>query len=595
MAKMAVDLSKFKHVKSDNKSTTLQHEDGHEMTLQHSKLPEDFVKQMKSMKKFADGGDTTPSVQPDDKPSDSSTMDSDLKDAVSGNYGNKSNLTDPGAPKDMIDSGMDALKDFSGDQILSPTATQSAAQMGTMSSVGAPDQQGIAHDQKFELSGDKDQSASPQVKDPAPSAVPDLPAQSTQPQVPQGLDGEDILMGGFNKASAGINAEAKAKGDLGDTQAKLLTDQHVIDQKLLTDYQSHYSNLETERQAMIKDIRDGYIDPNKYWTGDANGNGGHSKISAGIGMILGGFNTTPGARNGAVDMMQYQMNQNMAAQEKNLGVKQSLLSNNLAQFGNLKEATAMTRIMQTDMLSHQIEAAAAKSQSPLAKGAAMQAVGQLQMQIAPQIRQFAMMRTMNNLLSQPNNGSPEGASPTAAIERALPAMRMVNPEMAKSYEQKIVSGIGVAGRDVTPADRDKMVAHQDVERQMNQVLSFAKDHGNSFDPRVRGEGATLMNSLQDSMRRATGAGVYKESEAHFMSSTMGDNPAKFGSSITTVPKIKELLQMKHAEYNNLLHSYALPAQGVPQQPASGGGDQQFKMVNGVKYMRGPKGEAIKVK
>lgn len=58
MAKLPLDLSKFKYLSSDDKSTTLQHKDGHSITLAHKSLSDKYRKQLSDMvpKKKACGG-----------------------------------------------------------------------------------------------------------------------------------------------------------------------------------------------------------------------------------------------------------------------------------------------------------------------------------------------------------------------------------------------------------------------------------------------------------------------------------------------------------------------------------------------------------
>jgi hypothetical protein len=122
---------------------------------------------------------------------------------------------------------------------------------------------------------------------------------------------------------------------------------------------------------------------------------------------------------------------------------------------------------------------------------------------------------------------------------------------------------------------------------MNQVLQFGKQHSGSVDPRVRAQGTAMMNELQSKLRTAEDQGVYKQSEAEFMRSTLGGSPAEFFSNFTTSPRVKQIQAIKQADYDNTLKNYGLPVQKPQQAP-------QYKTVNGVRYMRGPDGKAIPV-
>jgi hypothetical protein len=167
-------------------------------------------------------------------------------------------------------------------------------------------------------------------------------------------------------------------------------------------------------------------------------------------------------------------------------------------------------------------------------------------------------------------------------------MRVSNPEMAKEMEGRRVPGMGLASVPVPSDVRQNIIAHQNVDRAMNEVLQFAKQHSGSFSPSVRAQGEAMMNNLQSQLRVAEHQGVYKESEADFMRKTMGSNPANFLAAYSTVPKIQELRHQKAAELNQIAQGYGLRP---PQQPVM----PQFKTVNGIRYMRGPNGEAVPVK
>lgn len=56
--KTKLDLSKFKHVKSDAKTTTLQHPDGHQITLAHTALSPAYRGQLESLAKLSQAAET---------------------------------------------------------------------------------------------------------------------------------------------------------------------------------------------------------------------------------------------------------------------------------------------------------------------------------------------------------------------------------------------------------------------------------------------------------------------------------------------------------------------------------------------------------
>lgn len=684
-----LDLSKFKHIASDDKTTTLQHEQGHKLTLAHKGLSEDNKKQLealsKSQPKSKDKSDKKPVKMSEggyvdqfgkwidsvaDKASGASRQpasekinrdldpkkvkDMGFEDAfaeggkvqryATGGQAPMSDMGDNPIPEDLATeypsikapTAVEQALDFTPDpNFKGPTQEDRKAVLENDPSIGAnselhekygmpytpADKEKDVLKQMGMEKASKDSESAWRASEPTteqkqanemnklradaglpPLAVPGAPAIGPVPGLPdqaglppgaaggqppqapmQGAmdDTEKMMRSGYDKQLRGINAESKALQDLSANQIPILKKQQEDQSIAKFEYDNQYKTLDKERQAFIQDIKDGHIDPEKYWTGDKDGNGSHSKIMSGIGMIIAGFQPM-GAPNAAINFLEKQMEMNLKAQEKNLDSKNNLLKANYEQFKNLKDATDMTRAMQKDMVASQLEQAAATAKSPLAKAAALQAAGKLQLEAAPMMQQFAMRRAMMNLANQPG-GQGEGA-----IDQMIGYLRLTNPPMAKEMETRRVPGMGMATVAVPENVRSNLIAHQDVDRALQQTIDFTKNHSGSLDPRTRAQGATLMNELMSKVRTAEQQGVYKKSEAEFMTNTIGDNPAHFFSNITTLPKLQQMQQLKHAEYQQLGKGYGLNVPNLQSAP-------QMKTVNGVQYMRGPNGEAIKVK
>ena len=393
-------------------------------------------------------------------------------------------------------------------------------------------------------------------------------------------DPESMLAAGFASRMAGINQAATAAGALGEQQAEAIKNNVKAQEDAKLAYKDSYGALEKERQDHIADIKEGYIDPNKYWTGDKNGNGGHSKIAAGIGMILAGFNPT-NSPNAAVNFLRFQMEQNLNAQKENLGAKQNLLTANLRQFGNMKDAVEMTRIMQHDIMVNELQMAAAKAQTPIAKAASLQAAGALEMEAAPMFQQFAMRRAMVNLAQ--NGGEPK------AVEHMLGYMRVVNPDMAKEMESRFIPGVGLATVPISEAVRSEMVNKQKLNDAGIDLLNYSQSHSNLIPGTPEYNfGVSKSMAFQQQIREGLLGTVFRESEKPLLEKFVNENPAGALKMLSTQPKIKSILQSNELGLNTLKKSYGLPVKQVTPEP-------QIKTVNGVKYMRGPNGEAIRVK
>jgi hypothetical protein len=386
------------------------------------------------------------------------------------------------------------------------------------------------------------------------------PQISNQDQFGQGMQNtQDMMTSGYNKAMTGIQQAAQAQGQLGQEQAKLLQTGTDARTQALAQYQQDFKTLNDERQNFIKDVQAGYVDPNKYWTGDANGDGSHSKIAAGVGMILGGFNPS-NKPNAAIDFLKYQMDKNIEAQSKNLDAKQNLLLANTRQFGNIRDGLEMTRIMQGDMMQMQLQQAASKAATPMAKAAALQAAGQLQMEFAPRFQQFAMQRAMMNLAQN-------GADP-ASMDHMLGYMRVVNPEMAKEVESRYVPGVGISPNQPVPQNvREQIIAKQNLHNLATDLLQYSSTHTNL----VRGTpeyntGALKAFNLKQVYREAQLGGILRQGEMPLLDSILSANPAGALKAMSSIPKLKSMIELNNDSLNTLKRGYGLPETKIQQPP-----------------------------
>lgn len=402
------------------------------------------------------------------------------------------------------------------------------------------------------------------------------PEQSTpQPANPQ--DGtEGAYRQAFELDKKGIQGKANALGAEGNEQAKA-EDKMASDRAAaITAVQQKYDSLEKERQAHMDDIRNGYIDPNKYWTGDAQGNGSHSKIAAGIGMILAGFNPTNNP-NAAISFLNQQMDRNIDAQKQNLSAKQNLLSANLRQFGNLRDATDMTRIMQNDVLNEQLDAAAKRAKGPIAQAEAQQMIAS-KMKENEQLKfQLGMRRALMSL----NSGA--SANPDAQ-EHIIRQMQAMDPAQGKAMASRFVKGIGMSVNDVPDAVRQQIATHKSVNDLMNMSLEFSKQHSNPKDmlnPRIQAQASAIQGQLIGQIKQAQHDGVYKPSEADFLTGQIGGSPGSIFANVSSVPKIQQLQQIKQQEYNQLLKSNGFAPQQLPGQQQG----PMIKTMGGKQYQK----------
>jgi len=423
-----------------------------------------------------------------------------------------------------------------------------------------------------------------------PSGQPvDTADDATQNMLALSNKGFQNQMAGIKGTAQAQEAQAAANSQIYDTQAK-------AEQNILNNYQDAYHSIDGEMDAIRNDIANNHISPEQYWTGDKDGNGSHSKIATGIGMILAGFNPT-NRPNAAIDFLKFNMEQNLKAQVQEMSKKQNVLTSLQNKFHNMRDTMDFARLTNAQMAIAQLGKAAANATggpNGLAANAAKQAQGVLQVQYAPLQQRIAMSQTMMHMAAQPT-GDPD-MEVAQATKMARYATALGDTQMAKQWQDATVPGVGVT-RNLAPvpdAVKTQIATHKTVSDIMNQALEIAKQPiptNPTEYAKYEARASTLQGQLIGMVKQAQHDGVYKPSEAEFLTSQIGGSPGSVFRSLSAIPKIQELQEVKQNEYNNLLQTYNLPTRQLPRANTA---PEQTKTVNGVTYKRGPNGEAIRV-
>lgn len=300
---------------------------------------------------------------------------------------------------------------------------------------------------------------------------------------------QNAYMAGLNSEKAGLALEAKAAETQGKAQAELLGKQQAIQAQQASEYQRHYQALDSERQALLKDIQDKHIDPNRFVANLDTG----SRIATAIGLIASGMGAGMAHQeNAAVNFLHKQIDNDIKAQQAELGKKENLLSANMRQFGNMRDAMDMTRVMQSDILANQLKMEAAKQMGPMAKANLLKAAGELEMKSAPVLSQIAMRKT---LMSGMSKGQ---VAPEAVI-------RMVVPEHEQAAATKELKEAQGAYRA-----KDNVLSAFDKAAQLNTV-------GNKLTSplQTKRQVAALVQPIIAGLSKET-AGRFTEQDAHML-------------------------------------------------------------------------------
>lgn len=416
----------------------------------------------------------------------------------------------------------------------------------------------VINNKKMELGLPPDQvppSPQDQQRQPAASNLPqtiDQLNQATlqqQPPVqdPYGMNAAyDTWMTGMNQRLSGIQKEAAATGQLGTQQAGVLGEAVNTQKQFLSHAQDQYNQLNQERLHTLDDMDNNHIDPKHYVENMTTGD----KVKTSIGLILGGFGALAGQGNMAYQNLQNNIARDIDAQKSNMGQRQNMLSNNVAQFGNLKDATQWQHAMSQDIIAYGLQQQAASMAPDMSKANALKLSGQLRQDSASMIAQMGMRRALM--------GSMQGAQSPQQFGQYLQMMRVMNPDMAKEMETRYVPNVGIAQVPVPQAVRDSILAKQQLDARAKDLYQWSSQHSGSLSPTDINVGQTKAAELQSMYRNAINGGVFKKGEQEFIDNIISSSPTSFFNNIRVLPRLKTVIGSNTAQLNQLKQSVGLP-------------------------------------
>lgn len=433
----------------------------------------------------------------------------------------------------------------------------------------------------------QDAAPSP-VAAPTQAAPTQPPTPATPPPAPSDPFGDaaalegGLLNKGIGEQKAGLTAAAAAEGELGKKQAAIQAEQAQQTQAALGSYQGKLNQLDQEHAKYLSDLQNGHIDPNRLINNMSTG----QHILTGIGIFLGGLGAglSHSNSNAALDFLNKQIDRDIDAQRADLGKTENLLSVNMRQYGNVRDAMDATRVQLQAAGAAKLQQASDAATDPIVKARAMQGAGALD---ANSAANFGALRQRQGLGAALSNTAPGVDNTPGKIQM----LRLLGHEdLAKNLEQRYVPGAGVASTPVPQEIRDKITAKKTFGDMAQNFYDWSKDHSGSLDPKTVAEGKTKAAEMQSLYRNSINGGVFKKGEQDFIDNIVDSDPTKFFNSVRVLPKLQEVIRSNNVQQGILHKSVGLPAP-QPAQPAT----PQYKISNGIKYMRGPNGEAIAVK
>lgn len=426
----------------------------------------------------------------------------------------------------------------------------------------------------------------PIVPDRLPANVPDKEAPGLAPTpAPVAKPEPSLSEQGYKQLSGAIDLQSAALQNQAKAEAKAISDRQTALDDLQKMNDDVVKDLQATQEALEYDVKNNLVDPNKFWDGytDAKGNhvAGHSRLAAAIGMLIAGFNPV-GGTNQAADFLDKEIERNLQAQEKNLNTRQSLLRANLDKFKSKQDAILATRAMLNDDVQRRLAFAAANSKSDLAKAAAMDAKGRLQIQQHQDVMRLQGNQLVGKIIAA-------GQSNPKQIPALLNILESGTPEQQKQAQELRSRTVTLPeGTVFANTKEDAQFLRETEDRRTNikanveSLLKAVKDKGTyeMFGPHAENLEMMLDQVATDTAKLQDPNSVARPNEVELVKkSLMGTG--LFTRNSTAEKQLENFYKTVDDRTNQ-----AYKGRGIT--PPSGA-LEETKTMNGVKYRKVPGG------
>jgi hypothetical protein len=330
-----------------------------------------------------------------------------------------------------------------------------------------------------------------------PTPVSEPQAPKLHPIVAAALSGQDVVIqkDPYNVALSNLDSYQKKMSDLtmgiASAQANGQRDVVAKNTELLNalnqerqSYQQNWNDLTQKTDKLREDVANQKVDPSQFWKQKTGLAGFGSKVSAILGMVLGGVSQMKTGVNPAVQLIQKAIDENIDAQKANLDTKKGLLSDYYRQFGNLEAAHRATTLDMMNMFNAQIAQIGANTQSQTVKQQAAQANLELGRKIDELKGTMAAQKAQQDAINRLYSGEPGTPSePTGNDIAMLPkeiqekAVKLPNGKWAVAQTPKVAEDL----RELQPEVENmrgiikEMRSYQgDNPRELTSIIPFVE-------------------------------------------------------------------------------------------------------------------------
>lgn len=594
-----LNLGKLKKKSADKHTTTFQHQDGHEIKIMHSALSSKMKEALDKlplahrnpvedeMPHYAEGSEEISPFDQNASPKDESIPD------FSNPMAEKQALTDYYTKLGV--GGLGGSPESRAESSASDLAALRSRDSGSLSNNEA---------QKLK---DLDAIA---LAEPAPPQSSGVSGSWQTPEVsPDRGFAQSAPALQVQQPAASQQAPAAAQSEMSPDVQQAHAAPATTAQAFAEHKQNDLNHLTAEGQLWQQDLNNGHITPKTYGDLFAQKNT-LGKISTGFGLLLSGMGAgLTHQPNALLAMMDNQIKNDLDAQKNSKDNAQNFLKINqqaLMNQANIKNITADVNTKAYALSKIQMNSAAlhglAEQVQKMPEGSPQRAQAE------------KTLAVLNNSVQNDNYSLADRAASASAFAKMLrigesgssdeqtfqnqtSMMRMLGPvgeKRAEDMERKHFPGLpGQASKAMSEDTEKQLTSGIDFDKKLARFVDWTEKHSGSINPKEINAGHALASELQGAYRQATNGGVYKESEQNFIGKLIDSDPTKFFNSIRVVPQLKAMQNENKARLDNIAKSKGFA--GYPGARQDQGQSQpQIKVVNGIKYMRGPNGEAVKV-
>jgi hypothetical protein len=423
--------SKFLKVHEDKHTATLRHPNGHEVKVAKKALSKQLLKQLSDLPNH---GEATQAL------AKGGSVNKEKALAIQNGFNNATALGSNPKPTPK----RQAFADGTPDGPVQPTAEEATQDIADVSQ---PVPEKYLNDEGI---------------------GPNSPSQRPQPTTTiESPPKEDILEQGLREYKTGSKKAAEVEATGAEEQANILdkaTEQGSPESKAEELYNTKLEEAYTQQAELIKNINDHKINPNNYMHSMSTG----QKIATGIGLIIGGIGAGiagHGQENPVMKHLNAEIDRDIDSQKAELGKKQSLLSDNFRQLGDLHQAMSLSRAQLQGKLANDLKRAALMTQSQLGRATALKEAGQADMKAADGIHEVAKWQAGKALLNNANNA---GASS--------------NPFENNVQKIRGLEATGAISKDDAKESKEILGSASSLQNSIDEMRQISEEEGIALNP-----------------------------------------------------------------------------------------------------------------